>query len=54
MSAKRVEQILDLKIPLLKDSEKEVCRRRSSAFYGLSKSAVSSVIIRKAEYIEAF
>ncbi len=50
---KRVKLNLEQKISLLKDSERLSCRKLS-AIYGLSKSAVSNVIKRKAEYMDAF
>jgi len=51
---KRVELSLDKKMSLIKDSEKLDSCRKLSALYGVSKSAVSNVIKRKAEYLDAF
>ena len=53
MAAKRTELSLDQKKSLLKDSE-TLSQRKLSAIYGISKTTVSNVIKRKAEYMEAF
>ena len=52
-ASKRKELTLDQKIALLKNSER-LSQRKLSATYGVSKTTVSNVLKRMAEYLEAY
>ena len=52
-ASNRKELTLEQKIALLKDSER-LSQRKLSATYGVSKTTVSNVLKRKAEYLEAY
>ena len=52
-ASKRKELTLEQKIALPKDSER-LSQRKLSATYGVSKTTVSNVLKRKAEYLEAY